>query len=46
VAIVFMTLAAVNFALLWRAFGGRPRDLWRDPELRAYVTIVLVVGRW
>ena len=44
VAIVFMTLAAVNFALLWRAFGGRPRDLGRDPELRAYVAIVLVVG--
>jgi trk system potassium uptake protein len=44
VGIVFMTLAAVNFALLWRAFIGRPRDLWRDPELRAYVTIVLVIG--
>jgi len=44
VALVFMTLAAVNFALLWRAFVGRPRDLLRDPELRAYVTIVLVVG--
>jgi len=44
VAIVFMTLAAVNFALLWRAFGGRPRELLRDPELRAYVVIVLLVG--
>ncbi len=44
IALVFMTLAAVNFALLWRAFVGRPRDLWRDPELRAYVTIVAVVG--
>ncbi len=44
VAVVFMTLAAVNFALLYRAFVGRPRDLWRDPELRAYVTIVAVVG--
>ena len=44
VAIVFMTLAAVNFALLWRAFVGRPRELLRDPELRAYVAIVLVVG--
>lgn len=44
VAIVFMTLAAVNFALLYRAFVGRPRDLWRDPELRAYVTVVAVVG--
>ena len=44
VAITFMTLAAINFALLWRAFAGRPRDLWRDPELRAYVTVVVVVG--
>ncbi|MFN2321350.1 MAG: TrkH family potassium uptake protein [Trueperaceae bacterium] len=44
VALVFMTLAAVNFVLLYRAFVGRPRDLWRDPELRAYVTIVAVVG--
>jgi hypothetical protein len=31
-----MTLAAVNFALLFRAFLGRPRDLLRDPELRTY----------
>ena len=44
VALVFMTLAAVNFALLWRAFAGRPRDLLRDPELRAYLAIVLAVG--
>lgn len=44
VAIAFMTLAAVNFALLWRAFGGRPRDLLRDSELRAYLAVVLVVG--
>jgi trk system potassium uptake protein len=44
VAITFMTLAAVNFALLFRAFLGRPRDLLRDPELRAYATIVLIAG--
>ena len=44
VAITFMTLAAVNFALLFRAFMGRPRDLWRDPELRAYVLIVVLAG--
>ena len=44
VAITFMTLAAVNFALLFRAFMGRPRDLARDPELRAYAAIVLVAG--
>ncbi|CAN5731782.1 TrkH family potassium uptake protein [soil metagenome] len=44
VAITFMTLAAVNFALLYRAVLGRPRDLLRDPELRAYVLIVVLVG--
>ncbi|TVR94787.1 MAG: TrkH family potassium uptake protein, partial [Trueperaceae bacterium] len=44
VAITFMTLAAVNFALLFRAFMGRPRDLARDPELRTYVAIVLIAG--
>jgi trk system potassium uptake protein len=44
VAITFMTLAAVNFALLFRAFLGRPRDLLRDPELRTYAIVVLVAG--
>lgn len=44
VAITFMTLAAVNFALLFRAFMGRPRDLARDPELRTYLAIVLIAG--
>jgi trk system potassium uptake protein len=44
VAITFMTLAAVNFALLFRAFLGRPRDLLRDPELRTYVAIVVVAA--
>jgi trk system potassium uptake protein len=44
VAVTFMTLAAVNFALLYRAFLGRPRDLLRDPELKTYVVIVLVAG--
>ncbi|QRN81144.1 MAG: TrkH family potassium uptake protein [Nocardiopsis sp. BM-2018] len=44
VAITFMTLAAVNFTLLFRAFMGRPRDLARDPELRTYVAIVLLAG--
>ncbi len=44
VAITFMTLAAINFALLYRAFLGRPRDLLRDPELRTYAVIVLVAG--
>lgn len=41
VAIVFMTLAGVSFLLHYRALSGYPRALWRDPELRAYVAIIL-----
>jgi len=43
VAAVFMVFAGANFALVYRAFAGRPWALWRDPEFRAYVA-VLVVG--
>ena len=43
VAVVFMLFAGANFALIYRAFAGRPRSLWRDPEFRTYVA-VLVVG--
>jgi len=44
VAIIFMTFAGVNFALQYRALVGRPKELLRDPELRAYVLIILVAG--
>lgn len=40
VAILFMVFAGANFALLYRAFVGRLRDLGRDPEFRAYVSIL------
>ncbi len=43
VAVVFMLFAGANFALLYRAATGRPWALWRDPEFRAYL-VVLVVG--
>ena len=43
VAVVFMLFAGANFALIYRAFAGRPRSLGRDPEYRTYVT-VLVLG--
>jgi trk system potassium uptake protein len=44
VAIIFMTFAGANFALQYRALMGRPRELTRDPELRAYLLIILVAG--
>ncbi len=43
VAVVFMAFAGANFALVYRAVAGRPWALWRDPEFRAYAS-VLVVG--
>jgi trk system potassium uptake protein TrkH len=42
VCLVFMFLAGTNFALHYRALRGRPADVWRDEEFRAYVVIVLV----
>jgi trk system potassium uptake protein TrkH len=44
VAIVFMTLAGVNFALQSRAFAGRPRTLLNDAEFRTYLAIALTAG--
>jgi trk system potassium uptake protein TrkH len=42
VIILFMIAAGVNFALYYRALGGNRRLSLRDPELRAYVSILLV----
>ena len=39
--IVFMFLAGANFALHYRVLRGRPGDLWRDEEFRAYGGIVV-----
>jgi trk system potassium uptake protein TrkH len=44
VAVVFMTFAGANFALLYRAFSGRPSDLWRDAEFRAYLSIAVLLS--
>jgi trk system potassium uptake protein len=40
VASAGMLFAGANFALLYRTFGGRPRDILRDPEFRAYASIL------
>lgn len=44
VAVVFMFFAGANFALLYRAATGRPRDLFRDAELRAYTWILVAAS--
>ncbi|MGB0716637.1 MAG: TrkH family potassium uptake protein [Phycisphaerae bacterium] len=42
VIIVFMFLAGVNFGLYYQLMQRNWRDVFRDPELRLYVTIILV----
>lgn len=42
ICIVFMFLAGANFALHYRALRGRPGDLFRDEEFRAYTGIITV----
>ncbi|MDP6153680.1 MAG: TrkH family potassium uptake protein [Phycisphaeraceae bacterium] len=42
VVIVFMVLAGVNFGLYFQVFRGRARQVWTDPELRAYLGIMLI----
>ena len=44
VCIAFMFLAGANFALHYRVLRGRPGDLWRDEEFRAYTGIVVVAS--
>ena len=44
VAIVFMAFAGANFALLYRAAVGRPWALWRDPEFRTYLGVLVLGG--
>ena len=40
---IFMLVASVNFALYYRLFTGRIRDVARDSELRAFVVVVFVL---
>ncbi len=39
---IFMLVASVNFALYYRLFTGRIREVAEDSELRAFAVIVLV----
>jgi len=42
VLIVFMLLAGVNFGLYYQLIRGDHKRVWKDPELRLYLTIILV----
>lgn len=44
VAIFFMIFAGANFALQFRALVGRPGELFRDAEFRAYSAIIVTSG--
>tara|TARA_B100000131_G_scaffold323183_1_gene380337 strand:- start:3020 stop:4606 length:1587 start_codon:yes stop_codon:yes gene_type:complete len=42
IIMVFMLLTCINFSLLYFAFSGRSKEIWKDEELRTYLLIVLV----
>ena len=42
ITIVFMVLAGVNFGLYYQLARKRFRSVWTDPELRAYLGILLI----
>lgn len=41
VIILFLWFAATNFSLWWAVLGGRPRQLWRNPEWRFFSIVLL-----
>ena len=43
VSMLFMLLAGVNFGLMFLITRGRWRGVWKDEELRVYLTLKLVV---
>ncbi|MDO4789704.1 MAG: TrkH family potassium uptake protein [Porphyromonas sp.] len=44
VAMIFMFLAATNFALIYFAMTGKPKKLLQDTEFRWFFTIVIIAG--
>jgi len=41
IIMLFMVLGAINFGLYCYVLQDRPRRMWRDPELRAFLLILL-----
>lgn len=44
IAVIFMAFAGANFSLLYKAFTGRPQDLFQDAEFRAYLIIAVIAA--
>ena len=44
ITIVFMVLAGVNFGLYYQLIHRKWSAVWRDPELRLYLTIMVVAS--
>ncbi len=44
IIILFMFMAGVNYALMWRAFTGNPSKLYRDTEFLFYSFILLLTA--
>lgn len=44
ISVLFMGFAGANFALLYRAFAGQPKTLFKDVEFRAYLGIATVAA--
>ena len=42
IVMVFMLLTCINFSLLYFAFSGRSKEIWKDEELRTYLLIVFI----
>ena len=44
IIVVFMILAGTNFVLLYLCFTGQPQKLWKDPEWRVYLGVILAAS--
>ena len=44
ITMIFMILAGVNFGIYYNLIRRRFRTVWRDPELRLYLLLVLVAS--
>lgn len=42
IIIVFMVMGGANFALYYQAFRGRLSSIYKDPEFRLYIALLLV----
>jgi len=43
IVMLFMMLGGINFGLYYYILQRRPRRVWRDPELRAFLVILLAM---